>query len=73
MITAVHTNVLLDVFGGDPRFGPASAAALRSSLSDGRLIVCDVVWAETCAAFPDPAAATQAPAIEASSGPTSRS
>jgi hypothetical protein len=29
VITAVDTNVLLDVFGADPKFAPASAQALR--------------------------------------------
>ncbi|HXA54906.1 MAG TPA: type II toxin-antitoxin system VapC family toxin [Solirubrobacteraceae bacterium] len=51
MITAVDTSVLLDVFGADPKFGPSSATALRSCLSAGRVIACDVVWAETGASF----------------------
>lgn len=53
MITAVDTSVLLDVFGADPTFGERSGAALRSCLSDGSLVACDVVWAETVACFPD--------------------
>ena len=56
MITAVDTNVLIDVLGADPRFGPASWSALRMSLNDGVVIACDVVWAEVIAAFPDPEA-----------------
>jgi predicted nucleic acid-binding protein len=52
VITAVDTNVLLDVLGGDPRFGPASREALRSSIRQGRLIACEIVWAETSASFP---------------------
>ena len=51
MITAVDTNVLLDVFRNDPRFYTHSAALLRDSLNQGALIACDVVWAETAAAF----------------------
>ncbi|MCW3017713.1 MAG: PilT protein domain protein [Solirubrobacterales bacterium] len=51
MITAVDTSVLLDVLDPDPRFGPGSAAVLRASEAQGRLIACDVVWAETAAAF----------------------
>ena len=43
--------MLLDVFGADPQFGPASAAALRDCLEAGRVIVCEVVWAETGASF----------------------
>ena len=53
MITAVDTSVLIDVFGADTRFGPRSAAALRTCLNEGALLCCDVVWAETRAAFPD--------------------
>lgn len=52
MITAVDTNVLLDVFINDPTFGPASARALRMCLSEGALVACDVVWAETLSVFP---------------------
>jgi predicted nucleic acid-binding protein len=46
VITAVDTNVLLDVLGGDATFGPASATAVRRCLAEGGLIACDVVWAE---------------------------
>jgi len=52
MITAVDTNVLLDLFGADPRYGPASREALRSCREQGGLIACDAVWAEVSAAFP---------------------
>jgi hypothetical protein len=53
MITAVDTNVLLDVFTNDPSFGQASACALRACLAEGALVACDVVWAETLSVFPD--------------------
>jgi predicted nucleic acid-binding protein len=52
VITAVDSSVLLDVFGADPKFGPPSAAALRNCLNEGRVIACEVVWAETGASFP---------------------
>ncbi|WP_051581472.1 type II toxin-antitoxin system VapC family toxin [Pseudonocardia acaciae] len=51
MITAVDTNVLIDVFGADEKYGPSSRDALRASLDAGRIVVCDIVWAETTAAF----------------------
>jgi predicted nucleic acid-binding protein len=51
VITAVDTSVLLDVFGADPKFGPSSAAALRNCLSEGGVVACEVVWAETGASF----------------------
>lgn len=57
MITAVDTNVLVDVLAGDERFGPASLQALRECRSRGSMIACDVVWAEVAAGFPDGAAA----------------
>ena len=53
MISAVDTNVLLDVFTNDPVFGQTSARALRTCLAQGALVVCDVVWAETLSVFPD--------------------
>ena len=55
MITAVDTSVLLDVFGGDPTYGPRSAAALRACLAEGRLVACAVVWAEVGGFFPSSA------------------
>jgi predicted nucleic acid-binding protein len=60
MITAVDTNVLADVFFADPRFGRASAAALRESSAEGRLIACDVVFAECAASFEDEDGAARA-------------
>ncbi|MEJ7803295.1 MAG: type II toxin-antitoxin system VapC family toxin [Candidatus Limnocylindria bacterium] len=51
MITAVDSSVLLDVLGGDARFGDASRNALRQSLLDGSVIACEVVWAETTGWF----------------------
>lgn len=60
MITAVDSNVLLDVLGADPVFGPASARALRLAQSQGQLVACEVVWAETAGLFPSPAAAQNA-------------
>lgn len=53
MITTVDTSVLLDVFFDDPRFGQASAGALRQCLREGALQVCPVVWAELRSAFDD--------------------
>lgn len=60
MITAVDTNVLLDVFTDDPTFGAGSLAALRACLPEGPLVACDVVWAEISATFPDATAANRA-------------
>jgi predicted nucleic acid-binding protein len=52
--------VLLDLLGGDPEFGPSSREALRSARHEGKLIACDVVWAETGASFDSAGAARTA-------------
>ena len=60
MITAVDTNVLIDVFGANAEFGPRSGAALRRALAEGAVVACDAVWAETSARFSDADAAASA-------------
>lgn len=54
MITAVDTNVLLDVFAADPTYAGSSGNAFRSCISDGNLVACEVVWAEVGAFFIKP-------------------
>lgn len=51
MITAIDTSVLIDVFTADATFGPASREGLRLARRQGRVVACDVVWAEIAAAF----------------------
>ena len=51
MITAIDTNVLLDVFGADPEHGERSKESLRRCAKEGALVACDVVWAEVSAFF----------------------
>jgi len=51
LITAVDTNVLVDVFRNDPVFCAASAEALRQCLREGRLVCSDIVWAELAGLF----------------------
>lgn len=53
MITAVDSNVLLDVLTGDPGHGPRSATALRQATADGALIGSTAVWAEVIGAHDD--------------------
>ena len=60
MITAVDTSVLLDVFLADASFGVRSREALRACTREGRLVACDVVWAEIAAAFAVERAAREA-------------
>jgi len=52
MITAVDSNILIDVFGNDPTFGQASAEALRRCIREGKIVACDIVWSELAAIFP---------------------
>lgn len=51
MITAVDSNVVLDVLAGDPSFGEPSSELLKRSRAQGRLIACEVVCAEVAAGF----------------------
>lgn len=53
MITAVDTNVLLDVFGADPTFGRSSLTSLRRCAAEGRLVACEIVWIEAAVRFDD--------------------
>ena len=53
MITAVDTNILLDVFGADATHGIRSANALRRCLREGALVASEAVWAETAVVFPE--------------------
>ncbi|MBI5091609.1 MAG: type II toxin-antitoxin system VapC family toxin [Candidatus Hydrogenedentes bacterium] len=52
MITAVDTNVLIDLFRDTPDFGRLAAEAVRRCMQEGRLVVCDIVWAELAGVFP---------------------
>ena len=53
MISAVDTNVLLDVFLADERYGPRSEEGLRDAYDRGAILICDVVYAELAPAFND--------------------
>lgn len=54
MITAVDTNVLLDVFAGDEQYSRSSAEALRRCHREGALVACELVWAELMATYDAP-------------------
>ena len=60
MITAVDTNVLLDVLVADRRHGPRSREALKACMAEGGLVACPVVWCEVATFFPDPDAGRDA-------------
>lgn len=52
MITAVDTNVLLDILIPNEAFYEASASALEECATAGSLVICDIVYAELCIHFP---------------------
>jgi predicted nucleic acid-binding protein len=51
VITAVDTNILIDVLEPDPVYGPASLESLRTCLQEGTVVACEVVWAEVSTAY----------------------
>ena len=51
MITALDTNVLLDILAPDEKFFDFSARALEGAAVAGSLVVCELVYAELCAHF----------------------
>ena len=53
MLTAVDTNVLIDLLEADPEFGEASCRALKQASSEGGLLLCEVVWAEVFTLYHD--------------------
>ena len=61
MITAVDTNVLVDVFSADRAYGERSRDVLRTCIGEGSLIASDVVWTEVATLFEqDPGSAEAA-------------
>ena len=51
MITAIDTNILLDILVPNDQFYDASAQALEDAATSGSLVVCDLVYAELCIHF----------------------
>ena len=51
MITAVDTNILLDVFLPDKKFASDSSKLLKLAYDEGALVICDIVYAELVPQF----------------------
>lgn len=51
MITAIDTNILLDVLGNDPRFGGLSGELLEKHAVEGALIISPAVYTELLVFF----------------------
>jgi predicted nucleic acid-binding protein len=51
LITAIDTNILIDILEPDPEYGPTSREALKRCLHEGSVIACEVVWAEVATVY----------------------
>ena len=51
MITAIDTNILLDVLLPNEKFCDGSARAVEGAATAGSLVICDIVYAELCIHF----------------------
>jgi len=51
MISAIDTNILLDILIPNPAFVEAAVATLEDAASNGALVVSDIVYAEICVHF----------------------
>ena len=52
MITAVDTNILLDILLPDPEYKETSHAYIERGMKEGALVICEVVYSELSAFFP---------------------
>lgn len=51
MTTAVDSMVLIDLFQHEFQWGQRAATAIDHAIRSGRLVACDVVWAEVAGRF----------------------
>jgi predicted nucleic acid-binding protein len=51
MITAIDTNILLDILVPNEAFYEVSASALQDAAGEGSLAIADIVYAELCIHF----------------------
>jgi predicted nucleic acid-binding protein len=51
MITAIDTNILLDILVPNDEFYDASSDALQDAADGGSLVISDIVYAELCIHF----------------------
>ncbi len=51
MITAIDTNILLDVLTGDEQYSSSSFENLLKADEEGSLVICELVFSEMAAAF----------------------
>ena len=53
MITAVDSNIIIDILEPDKVFGPASSMALLRARLEGPVVACDAVWTEVATSYDD--------------------
>src|SRR5262249_37575387 len=51
MITAIDSNVLLDILRPNAEWAEAGQVALEEAAAAGSLVICDLVYAEICGHF----------------------
>jgi predicted nucleic acid-binding protein len=51
MITALDSPVLIDLLQREPAWATRAATAIDRAIRSGRVIVCDIVWAEVAGRF----------------------
>lgn len=51
MITAIDTNILLDILIPNEEFCDLAIAAVENAAGSGSLVICDLVYAELCIHF----------------------
>ena len=51
MLTALDSNVLIDIWNGSERLSNAAGASLRTAQSQGIVLISDVAYAEVCTMF----------------------
>lgn len=51
MTTAIDSMVLIDLFQQEPGWAARAATAIDRAIRSGRLVACDVVWAEVAGRF----------------------
>ena len=60
MTTAVDSMVLIDLFQQEPGWSGRAATAIDHAIRAGRVVACDVVWAEVAGRFESDAVLTAA-------------
>lgn len=58
MITAIDTNILIDILEPDIKFAQLSKQALEQCFTEGEVVACEIVWAEVLTTYQEKATIT---------------